>query len=61
MFNVRNADGEARFTVEPVLLIESSGMKLKDLILAEALVEERKAEIIEKWKETFSHLFKDKE
>jgi len=50
---VRNGDGEARFEVEPVTLIESKGIKPKDLVLAEALIEERKAEIIKKWKEVF--------
>jgi len=49
--HVRNADGTAKFEVEPVKLIESKGMKPKDLVLAEALVEERKEEIISKWNE----------
>jgi hypothetical protein len=51
--HVKNADGEARFEVEIVRLIESKGIKPKDLVLAEALVEERKDEIIKKWKEVF--------
>jgi Domain of unknown function (DUF4160) len=51
--HVKNADGEARFEVEIVRLIESKGIKPKDLVLAEALVEERKEEIIKKWKEVF--------
>ena len=50
----RNADGEARFEVELVKLIESKGIKPKDLVLAEALIEERKEEIIKKWKEVFN-------
>lgn len=49
--HVRNSDGTAKFEIEPVKLIESKGMKPKDLVLAEALVEERKAEIIKKWNE----------
>ena len=49
--HVRNADGEAKFELEPVSLIFSKGMKPKDLVLAEALVVERKDEIIAKWKE----------
>lgn len=52
--HVRNADGEARFEVELVKLIESKGIKPKDLVLAEALIEERKEEIIKKWKEVFN-------
>ncbi len=51
--HVKNADREARFEVEIVRLIESKGIKPKDLVLAEALVEERKEEIIKKWKEVF--------
>jgi hypothetical protein len=50
--HVRNADGIAKFDVLPdVRLVESKGMKTKDLVLAEALVEEKKEEIIKKWKE----------
>ncbi len=51
--HVKNADGEARFEVEIVRLIESKGIKPKDLVLAEALIEEKKEEIIKKWKEVF--------
>lgn len=53
--HVRNGDGEARFEVEVVKLIESKGIKPKDLVLAEALIEERKEEIIKKWKEVFDN------
>lgn len=49
--HVRNSDGEARFEVDPVRLIESRGLKPRDLVLAEALIEERKDEIIKKWNE----------
>lgn len=49
--HVRNADGTAKFEIEPVKLVESQGMKPKDLVLAEALVEERAELIIRKWHE----------
>jgi len=50
--HVRNADGEARFEVQPeIRLTESRGMKTKDLSLAEAIIEEKKEEIIKKWNE----------
>ena len=49
--HVRNGDGTAKFEVDPVKLIESKGMKVKDLALAEALIEEKREEIIAKWKE----------
>lgn len=34
-----------------VTLVEAKGMKTKDLLLAEALIQERKLEIITKWNE----------
>ena len=49
--HVKNADGTAKFEIEPVKLIESKGISLKDLSLAEALVNEKKEEIIKRWKE----------
>lgn len=50
--HVRNADGKAKFNLIPeVSLIEAKGMKPKDLVLAEALINEKKDEIVAKWKE----------
>ncbi len=49
--HVRNADGTAKFEIDPVKLVESKGMKIKDLSLAEAIITEKKEEIIIKWKE----------
>lgn len=49
--HVRNADGTAKFEVNPVRLIESHGMKTKDLVLAEALVNEKSELIVTKWHE----------
>ena len=50
--HVRNADGKAKFNIMPeISLVEAKGMKPKDLVLAEALIIERKEEIIKKWKE----------
>lgn len=50
--HVNNADGIAKFNVEPdIKLIEAKGMKPKDLVLAEALIHEKKEEIIKRWKE----------
>jgi hypothetical protein len=49
--HVRNADGLAKFDIEPIVkLVEAKGMKPKDLVLAEALINERKEEIILEWK-----------
>lgn len=49
--HVRNADGTAKFEVNPVRLVESQGIKPKDLVLAEALVEQNAELIIRKWHE----------
>jgi len=49
--HVKNADGEAKFEVEPVKLVDNKGIKRKDISLAESLIEENKEIIIGKWKE----------
>ena len=50
--HVRNGDGKAKFNLIPeIKLIEAKGMKPKDLVLAEALITEKKDEIIAKWQE----------
>jgi hypothetical protein len=51
--HVQNADGEAKFKIEPICLIENRGLKNKDLKLAEIAIEENKEVIIERWKEFF--------
>jgi len=44
--HVRNADGKAKFNlIRDIQLIEAKGMKPKDLVLAEALITEKKEEI----------------
>jgi hypothetical protein len=49
--HVRNSDGTAKFELNPIRLVESSGIKTKDLVLAEALVEKNRDLIITKWQE----------
>ncbi len=49
--HVRNADGEAKFEVDPVQLVDNKGIKRKDISLAESLIEENNEIIIAKWKE----------
>ncbi|MDC8002375.1 DUF4160 domain-containing protein [Aequorivita todarodis] len=51
--HVRNADGEARFAVEEIKLISNKGLKNRDIKLAEALIEENRELIIQKWNEHF--------
>lgn len=51
--HVRNSDGEARFTIEPVACIENTGLKNKDLFLAESIIEENKVNFLKRWEEFF--------
>jgi len=45
--HIENADGDAKFEINPVKLINNNGMKNKDLRLAESIIEENE-ELIEK-------------
>ena len=49
--HVKNADGEAKFEVESVTLIESKGIKNKDIKKAKEIIQENKDIIIKRWKE----------
>jgi hypothetical protein len=51
--HVRSNDGEARFQVSPVELLENKGLKNRDLKIAEMAIEENKDVIIERWNEYF--------
>jgi hypothetical protein len=51
--HIKNADGNAKFEVETMKLLENNGMKNKDIHLAESIIEENKEVIIERWKEYF--------
>ena len=44
--DIKNADGTAKFNVNPVELIENKGIKKKDLLLAESIIEENQELII---------------
>jgi hypothetical protein len=51
---VSNADGEAKFNIEPdVVLIFNKGIKPKDIRLAEAVILENRDNFINLWKEFF--------
>lgn len=52
--HIRNSDGDAKFIIEPVELVENNGMKKKDLKIAEGLIEENKEVIERRWKEYFN-------
>jgi hypothetical protein len=51
--HVKNGDGEAKFQIKPVILLENKGMKSKDIHLAESIIEENEDLIELKWKEYF--------
>ena len=53
--HISNADGDAKFTIEPIALVENNGMKNKDLKIAEGIIEENKDVIEERWKEYFKN------
>lgn len=50
---VSNGDGEARFSLEPIALIENHGLKPRELKYAEAAIEENREVIRERWNEYF--------
>jgi len=52
--HVKNADGSARFEVNPLKLIENKGMKNKDIYLAESIIEENTDLIVQKWNDYFN-------
>ena len=52
--HIENADGDAKFEINPVKLINNNGMKNKDLRLAESIIEENAELIVQKWNEYFN-------
>lgn len=51
--HIENADGDAKFEINPVKLVNNNGMKNKDLKLAESIIEENEELIEKRWKEYF--------
>ena len=51
--HIKNADGDAKYEIDPIRLVENNGMKNKDLRLAESIIEENQDIIEQKWKEYF--------
>lgn len=47
-------DGEAKFLVDPVILIENKGIKNKDIKLAESIIEDNAENIKKRWIEYFN-------
>ena len=52
--HVQNADGKAKYEIEnEIRLIYNTGIKNKDLKIAESIIEENRDEFIEEWKKVF--------
>ncbi len=51
--HVKNSDGTAKFEVKPVHLVESKGMKSKDLTIAEEVISDNEDLIVKHWKNYF--------
>lgn len=51
--HVRSADGEAKFRIEPLELIENKGLKSREITLAESIIDENMEVIKERWNEYF--------
>ncbi len=51
--HIENADGDAKFEINPIKLVSNNGMKNKDLKLAESIIEENEELIEKRWKEYF--------
>jgi hypothetical protein len=53
--HIENADGDAKFEIDPVKLVQNNGVKNKDLRLAESIIEENKDIIKRRWEEYFNN------
>jgi len=54
--HVQNADGKAKFEIEnDIRLIFNTGIKNKDLKIAESIIEENKNVFIGEWKKVFDN------
>lgn len=52
--HIKTNEGTAKFEVEPLTLIENKGVKMKDIYLAESIIEENKELIIKHWHDFFN-------
>jgi hypothetical protein len=53
--HVESGDGEAKFEIETdIKLVYNKGLKMKDLRLAESIIEENRENFIEQWKQKMS-------
>ncbi len=52
--HIKNADGTAKFSINPVQLLENKGVKSKDIHLSISILEENQELIVQKWEEYFN-------
>ena len=52
--HIKTGNGTAKFEIEPLTLIENKGVKMKDIYLAESIIEENKELIIKHWENFFN-------
>lgn len=53
--HVSSKEGEAKFQIDPIILIENHGIKPTELKNAEAAIEENREVIVERWNEYFKN------
>jgi hypothetical protein len=54
--HVESSDGEAKFEIEnEIVLVYNHGLKLKDIRLAQSILEENKDNFIKEWKKIFEN------
>ena len=52
--HIKTNECTAKFEVEPLTLIENKGLKMKDIYLAESIIEENKELILKHWNDFFN-------
>jgi Domain of unknown function (DUF4160) len=52
--HIKTGDGTAKFEIEPLTLIENKGVKMKDIYLAESIIEENRELLIRHWHDFFN-------
>jgi len=52
--HIKTGDGTAKFEIDPLVLIENKGVKMKDIYLAESIIEENRELILRHWNDFFN-------
>ena len=57
--HVQNADGKAKYEIEnEIQLMYNTGIKNKDLKIAESIIEENREDFLKEWKKVFDSIKK---